>query len=96
VYFIAKKENRPDPSEWIDAVDAASTPSLPTPLPPTPSPDHSDGLSSGKIAGIVCGCIGGLLLIALLIYWFCAKNSTGPGGPTTPPVGNSSPQPADL
>jgi len=48
------------------------------PIPETPAPAPAGGLSSGAIAGIVIGVIGGILIIGGVIY-YCKNRKTGKG-----------------
>ncbi|XP_062996090.1 carcinoembryonic antigen-related cell adhesion molecule 5-like isoform X2 [Elgaria multicarinata webbii] len=43
------------------------------------TPGTNNGLSGGAIAGIVIGCVAGVVLISGLVYFLCAKTSLGPG-----------------
>ena len=39
-----------------------------------PPPNEDTGLSAGAIAGIVCGCVVGVILIAVLAFFFVDRN----------------------
>ncbi len=59
--------------EMIDVLN--DTPSNPTAPPPPPS---SPALDGGEIAGIAIGSVFAVVLIGLVVYWFCfrKKNPT--------------------
>jgi hypothetical protein len=67
--------------EWNDQFNAKCDPKDPTKSnnPPKPNVENSDGengkLNTGEIIGIVCGCVGGVLILAFVIYWFCLKKN---------------------
>jgi hypothetical protein len=44
---------------------------------------HDDGLSDGEIAGIVIGCLTGVAIIAVIVYFLVCKEDEPHGAPST-------------